>query len=331
MSEHIAIIDPDPLLSKSIQDRLHKSFPDLHFQIYSPDECLMKESGSLTADMVFYDRNALNEESLRSLLQNDSIELIPLNAEGFPPRKKNAIELSACLSRAEHNRVNAETGLHRPSYIKSAFENEPSLITAANQNNSSRILLSFTDPARRESYISGCVRNMTKDGHRLIRVDLMPGVSMRNPFRKRSDFRDHNSFSSTGISEVLLKLESTSMTPDELLHYVQLGMDGVYYFGLPDRSDDILDCRPETLLRFLKLLRKLSDRKESNFSVLIAIEGLPFHTLRILCPHSEQLHVLMPDDSFSDRSLAEWEIHKLFSMLPPSLLKFISEPQRTIT
>ncbi len=329
MSEHVAIIDPDPLLSKSIQDRLSKSFPDLHFFLYSPGECLTKDTGSLAADIVFYDRNALSEESLKLLIRDHSTEIIPLNAEGFPPRKKDAVELSAYLSRSSFHNINPGRDSYRPPLPTPSSDNDTPIVSTAGSGKCSRMLISFTDPIRREAYISGCVRNMTQNGHRIIRVDLMPGISMRNPFRKRSEFRERGAFSFTGISEVLLKLESAVLSPDELLQYVQLGIDGVYCFGLPDRSDDILDCRPETLLRLIKLLRKLSEQIDHNFSVLTVIEGLPFHTLKTLCPHSEELHVLMPDEAVSDRNLAEWEIHRLFSSLPPSMLKFVSEPQRT--
>ena len=329
MSERIAIIDPDPLFAKSIQVRLGKSFPDIVFNLYTPDECLSKESGSLSEDRILYDSTTINEEKLRFLLRDTSIEMIPLNVDGFPPRKKDAVELSACITRQDTNTIYLPRDSYPSSPQSPRQRYEPFLEKNPNIGSRTRTLLSFTDPIRRESYISGCVRSMTQSGQRLIRLDLMPGISMRNPFRKRTEFHERNSLSYTGITEVLLKLESSAMSPDDLLQYVQVGGDGVFSFGLPDRSDDILDCRTETLLRLLKIMRKLAEQKDRHFSVLTVLEGLPFHTLRSLCPISEELHVLMPDDAYSDRNLTEWEIHRLFSSLPPSMLKFVSEPQRT--
>lgn len=328
MSDRIAIIDPDIRFAKCIEERLKKTFPSIPFRIYTPEDCRNKQIVFLDENMILYDNGSIDEEFLRSQIQDSSAKFIPLLADGFPVRKKDALELEACLSSIASGSDAYNT--NRLAAIPASRDPNGDIhVIGRGNSGNSRMLVSLTDAASREAYVSSCAKSMMKTGQRLLRLDLMPGVSMKNQFRKRSEFRERSSISSTGISELLLKLESAKVTPDDLLQYVQLGIDGVYSFGIPDRSDDILDCHIDKLLHLLQLLRRLSDRKDQNFSVLVVLEGLSFHTLRSLCVVTEELHIIMPDESLSDRNLAEWEVHKLFSCLPPSMLKFISEPKRS--
>ncbi len=327
MQDRVVIIDTNPQFSDCLLHRLQRRFKDIMFQRYSPEELQSLPDGGLVRDVVLFDDRLVDPSICSRLVQGSSDRCIDLCVREYPRRMKNANEISNEIAAFFQDAPPTSSALaSQPLPLTPLFTPDAGHVQTKEVR--ATTVFSLTDPESREAYVAGCLRTLMKDNRRVIRVDLMPGIVMRNALRKRSEFRERNNIRTTGITEVLLKLESSTVAPEDLLRYVQVGTDGAYVFGLPDRSDDILDSRIDTLLKLLKLLRRLADSPEKNISVICVAEALPFHTLRAIAPLFSELHVLLPKESVGDRDLADFEIHSLFSSIGPAVTKFVCEPVR---
>ena len=331
MEGHIAIIDPDPVFARSMSQRLLHLIPRSHISVYSPEDLSRDPSIVLTEDVILYDETITDQETLhRHTGSSGSACLIPLQAQGSGSRRKmTGSELSKRVQEASAG-VSVKQDFSFPSELSkdAGFRMPPADQALCRPKGHMRILISFADRSEREKYAAGCTKALLSSGLRIIRLDLMSGISMVNPFRRKTGAREYHECTSSGISELLLQLENCKMDPDEILSFVQLGQDGCYHFGLPLRSDDILSCRPDVLIRLLHLLRRLADSPEENTAVIVVIESLPFQVLKQIWSLSHELHIIMPPQDFSNGKLYEWELTDLFSSLPPNLLKFFSESRK---
>jgi len=299
MNGHIAIIDPDPVFARSMSQRLLHLIPRTQISFYSPEDLQGDPSLVLTEDVILYDETRTDQATLfRHTGASRPPFLIPLQAQGSENRRKmTGAELSRIVNEAAEGIPAKQAGfpLHDPSEI-SGLHKPPTEQYLARPGGHMRILLSFADRSDREKYAAGCTKAMLSSGLRIIRLDLMSGISMVNPFRRKNGEKETPDAVSSGISELLLQLESVKMQPDDLLH----------------------------------LLRRIADSPEENTSVLVVIEALPFRVLRQLCSFSHELHIIMPPQGQADEKLCEWELTDLFSSLPPNLLKFFSESRKAV-
>ncbi len=339
MERHIAIIDPDPVFARSISQRLLHLIPQTQISLYSPDDLKNNAALVLTEDVILYDETRTDQETLRTHIREASPPcFIPLQSQGSEDRRKmTGAELSRKVREARPDscyipleNTARDSGFFPIPHdsVKSILLQQTTPQTQYRPQGHMRILVSFTDRSEREKYTAGCTKTLLAAGLRVIRIDLMSGISMVNPFRRKSGFADVRDSLASGISELLLQLESVKMEPHELLDFLQLGQDGCYHFGMPLRADDILCCQPGVLVRLLHLLRRLSDIPEEDTAVIVVVESLPFCTLKQICSLSHELHIIMPPQNYSDQKMCEWELTDLFSSLPPNLLKFFSESKK---
>ena len=332
MEGNIAIIDPDPVFARSMSQRLLHLIPRTHINLYAPEDLKSDPSLVLTEDVILYDETRTDQETLFKHTGTAVLPcFIPLQAQGTENRRKmTGAELSRKVQEAaERVAGKASAGPSADSSSSANFQKPPAGQDFYRPKGHMRILLSFADRLEREKYAAVCTKSLLSSGLRIIRLDLMSGISMVNPFRRKAGSKEERDTLSSGISELLLQLESVKMEPDDLLDYVQLGQDGCYHFGLPIRADDVLCCRPDVLVRLLHLLRRISDSPDENTAVIVVIEALPFRILKQLCSLSHELHIIMPPQDQSDEKMCEWELKDLFSSLPPNLLKFFSESRKT--
>lgn len=339
MERHIAIIDPDPVFARSMSQRLLHLIPSTQISLYSPEDLKGDASLILTEDVILYDETRTDQEILRRHTGTSNTPcLIPMQSQGTKDRRKmTGSELSRKVFEAGSgsNTMKFGTSLPDENFSSAAIEFTKAFVPKQPVEESYyrpkghlRILLSFADRSDRERYTASCTKSLLASGLRIIRLDLMSGISMVNPFRRKSGFMEVRDLPSSGISELLLQLENVKMEPRDLLSFVQLGQDGCYHFGLPVRSDDILCCQPDVLVRLLHLLRRLADMPDENTAVLVVVESLPFCVLKQLCSLSHELHIIMPQQDQSDQKMCEWELTDLFACLPPNLLKFFSESKK---
>lgn len=331
MEGHIAIIDPDPVFARSMSQRLLHLIPRTRISLYSPEDLMNNPSLVLTEDVILYDEILTDRETLFKHTSAAAEPcFIPLQTQGSETRRKmTGTELSLKVQDAARGITAKHTSLQAFDSSSGAhLLKPPALQDFGRHIGHMRILLSFADRSDREKYAAVCTKALLTKGLRIIRLDLMPGISMVNPFRKKAGCKESRDTLSSGISELLLKLESTKMDPSELLDYVQIGQDGCYHFGLPIRADDILCCRIEVLVRLLQLLRRITDSPDENTAVIVVIESLPFRVLKQICSLTNELHIIMPPFDQSDENMCEWELTDLFSSLPPNLLKFFSETKK---
>lgn len=362
MMERIAIVDPDVYLSRSISQRIMHLIPDSRVSLYTPDAIENDESLCLPEGIIFYDEKGTDPDLLlRHAAEASNPHLIPLHSSDTKGRRLlTGTELSRMVLEASagmRNESSARMPYESPNDMRyesraggsvyssdTAFgiderrpreKPEPGLprMSAARTIQALmepfKMLISFTDSKERERFAAREIHALQNSGYRVIRLDLMPGIRMTNPFRPQSADKGGKGAFPSGISELLLQLDGKHLEPSELLNYLQLGKDGCYHFGLPLRSDDIILCRMEVLVRLISLLRKQVETDTEKSAAIVVVDSLPFQVLKQICPLSRELHVLVPSDGISDDTLCEWELSDLFSCLPPGLKKYVSRPEGT--
>lgn len=304
----IAIVDPDLCYCKALSERLHHYLPDTRITRYSPSE-LFGKADLIPEEIILYDNKEIRPEDFTGVISATILPfLIPLRDEN----KSGDIRLNGKLLSEKILSVGEEAS---DSTTSSSVEHEQSGVL--------RLFLSLGSRVSREKYIRANTGTLVSSGHRLIRMDLMPGVSIAEPKSSGLLKRSGNQIFS-GYSDLLLRLGSPDLAPETLLDYLRPNGSGWMYFGRPSRSDDIISLDSDLLVRMVRMLRLLTDRSSPASSAIVVIEGLAFSKIRKLCPLAHEMHVIYPDDAVNDDPLINYELEQLFSAAGPKQLKFIS-------
>lgn len=333
MEHHIAIIDPDPVFAQNMSNRLLHMLPESHISRYSPLEIVSDASIMLTEDVILYDEIRMDLMTLHKHISTTKLPLmIPLTTHGTNNRRHlTATELSDKVSGISIQQVMGVKDNKIPVSPPFLFASNSDAHDNHRSRGHVRMMVSFADRVEREQYVARNMQTTASAGQRVVRLDLMPGMGITNPFPdskiKHKTGRDVHSY---GISDLLLQLETTTMAPSALLSYVQIGTDGYFHFGFPQRADDIICCQPKTLLVLLYLLRQLAENPDENTVVLVVIESFPFRVLRQLCTLAHELHIILPPLEATDAAMCDCEIHDLFSCLSPNMLTFVSSQNKVL-
>ncbi len=302
----IAIVDPDLRYCKALSERLLHYLPDTRIHRYSPCE-FFGQRDLIHEDIILYDNKNICPEAFVDVSSATVMPLlIPLRADNT----SGDIRLSGKL--ISERIISANEG--DPDSTVSSIECGPSGVL--------RLFLSLGSRIEREKYIRANTGALVSSGHRLIRMDLMPGVSIAEPKASGLIRRTGNQMLS-GYSDLLLRLGSPDPVPEILLDYLRPNGLGWMYFGRPSRSDDIITLDSEILTRLVRMLRLLTDRSSPATSAIVVIDGLAFSKIRKLCPLAHEMHVIYPDDAEVDDPLIRYEIEQLFSASGPKQLKFV--------
>lgn len=314
MSRNIAIIDPDPHFSRSLSQRLYHYLPDAKIVSYTPDS-LRSDPRNFNEDVILFDNHQTDESYLR---QHCAATILPL-----------LIPLRCCRDDGGRRIPGKEitTKIIDAQAPLSSFAPDFDSTPGTREGGRLCLFLSLGDRNEREQYIRSNTSSMRSSGCRLIRLDLMPGISMPPPQESAPGQRNGSSISS-GVSDLLLLLESASVSPSELLEYLCPDGSGWLHFGRPVRSDDIIESDPVILVRLTRLLRDLVDSASEKTSVVIAVEGLSLSRAARLCPLAHELHVILPHNISSSDTLINYELEQLFSSLSPKQLKFVSTARK---
>lgn len=311
MSKSIAIIDPDVHFSRLLSQRLKHHLPDANITAFSPDDPNLKDR-SWDEDAILFDNLRTSPDELRKCSTASFIPmLIPLRTEsgdgGF---------------RIPGNTITRKLLYSVGVSPESASDTSPAL--TLHDSGRLRIFFSLGDRNQREKYIRSNTTGLISSGHRLIRLDLMPGVSISRPHFNGRCRPAHSTSVSSGISDLLLLLESGQVDSELITEYLHPDGNGWLHFGRPIRSDDIIQTETAVLASLVRKLRDLVDTSVEKTSVCVVLEGIPFSKARQLCPLAHELHVILPEEDSSEDQLIGFELQELFSSLSPKQLKFIS-------
>lgn len=317
MTYRIAIIDPDPVLSESISLRLSKLIPSSDIRTYSLSQMCSNEEVHILEDVIIYDETATSIASIEKHVKKD----VPVSYISLLNRAKPMI----CRRTGSELAEEIQRTLHKNEMQVTPPE---SINKVPPYRNCLSMIVSFTSHAERENYLISLSQRMANTVDRKIRLNLMPGVCMpRNAMPDRKE----KHITSTGISDLLLRLEMNKMTQEELLNYLRLESDGWFSFGLPDRSDDIICCNTDILTSLLLRLRRLCDTSAEKLFVAVIIEGFPFSALKKLCVYSHELHFLFPSIVTKGDEVCDRELNELTQLLPPGIIRFISTSTRQLS
>ncbi len=304
----IAIVDPDLCYCKALAERLRHYLPETRISRYSPSD-IFEQAEMIPEEIILYDNKEIRPEAFSGVISATMLPfLIPLRAEN----ESCDIRLNGKLISEKILSVGEEAS---DSTISSMDEHDRSGVL--------RLFISLGSRISREKYIRANTGTLVSSGHRLIRMDLMPGVSIAEPKSSGLLKRTGNQVFS-GYSDLLLRLGSPDLAPEALLDYLRPNGSGWMYFGRPSRSDDIISLDSDLLVRLVRMLRLLTDRSSPASSAIVVVEGLAFSKIRKLCPLAHEMHVIYPDDAVNDDPLIRYELEQLFSAAGPKQLRFVS-------
>lgn len=308
----IAILDPDPRYSKALSERLRYYLPDAKISRYSPST-VIEAKEKIREDIILYDNKTLGPDNITTSTSAAFLPiLIPLRSEHSP----------------DDCRI---SGKHLSEKISSAKDSvsDQSLLSVPKSRKSGvlRLFLSLGSRAARETYINANTGTLLSSGDRLIRLDIMPGISVPE-VRCSSLLRRNNHQICSGYSDLLLHLGDSGLKPEILLDYLRPNGSGWLYFGRPSRSDDVISLDPNLLVRLVQLLRSLIDNATPSTSAIVVVDGLSLSKVKRICPLAHEMHVIFPEDASNDDPLIQYELEQLFSASGPKQLKFISTSSR---
>lgn len=311
MSKSIAIIDPDIHFSRLLSQRLKHHLPDANITTFSPDDLNLKDR-EWDEDAILFDNLRTNPDELRQCSSASFIPmLIPLRTESSD---------GGC-------RIPGNTITRKLLYTAGlSTENATDTDTSSTLHDSGRLRMFFSlgDRIKRENYIRSNTAGLISSGHRLIRLDLMPGVSISRPHFNVRCRPAPSTSTSSGISDLLLLLENGKIDPELIPEYLHPDGNGWLHFGRPIRSDDIIQTEAHVLASLVRMLRDLVDSAGEKTSACVVLEGIPFSKAKHLCPLAHELHVILPDDDSSEDQLIGFELQELFASLSPKQLRFVS-------
>lgn len=317
MEHRIAIIDPDPILSESISRRLAMLIPTSEICTYLPSQLANNEKICIHEDIIVYDETVTDFDVIEKHFKRDTpAKCVSLLKQKNPViRRRTGSELAMEIRKAISSDAIQTNALEASKQVL-AFRNCLCMI------------VSFTSLTERENYFVSSSIHFANTVDRKIRLDLMPGVCM--PRNNKANQKE-KLVSSTGISDLLLRLEMNKITHEDLLDYLRHESDGWFSFGPPDRSDDIICCKTDVLTDLLLLIRRLCDTSAERLYVAVVIEGFPFSSLKKLCVYPHELHFLFPSAIPEGDDVCERELNELMHFLPPGISKFITTSKRQPT
>lgn len=308
----VAIIDSDCYYSRALSERLRRYLPDARISRYSPS-VLAEHRDELSADIILYDNEEIRPEHFADITSASLVPIwIPLKEETDRGTRMNGKSISERI-------------------ISMTDESESAGFTGPDMRSQSgilRLFLSLGSRGKREQYIRSNTGALMSSGHRLIRLDIMPGISISEP--GGSLIKGRRDLIPTGLSDLLLRLNAQDLDPEILLDYLRPNGAGWLYFGRPARSDDMISGDPIALVRMVKMLRLLVDGAYPPVSAIVAVEGLPFSKVKQICPLAHEMHVIYPDDAADDDPMIRYELEQIFSASGPRQLKFISSSREAI-
>ena len=317
MKHQIALIENDQTLAAEISKRLQKIMPGSNFFLYSPESVKTKQEISFSEDVLLYNNHQISPDEL--INHQEKAILIPLyKEEKAPTLPLSSVEIKCKIITEERNDIDS------PAPVKSQTR-KPGF----RKQNYLHAFISFADPAIREKHIQIHAKNLLDQGIRVIRLNIMPGISLRplQPVSEsKSQIQERKSMQIySGISELLLRIASTEMTKEQIAGYLQMTKSGVYEFGIPQRSDDLISCPSEILQKLVQTLYQFARESVSFTNILIVIEGIPFQTLYDLCIYFDEYHIIRPRYYPEDFCYA-FEFNELEKRLSPQTLRFSYTP-----
>jgi len=312
MKYKIALVESDTYFASHLSRRLQKLIPSGNFLLYSPEVLKKDMTLSFSEDIILYNDDQTNEKEIKKHVgEKKSIPLISLYQSGRAGRHLlNGTELSEKILSALSSDISSKSGF--------MYEQK------REKENVNRVFLSFSDMNSREGYIHRHIVPLLKNGTRILRLDIMPGILM--PQYKETDETSEHIHHFTGISQLLLDVERESFRESDIPSYLQQGRDGIWRFGLPDRSDDLICCPLNILIRLLFFIRRFTEMEEEQTAFICVIESLPFQSLMDICPLFDELH-LIQETQCEDQTSYGFEFNRIFRKMPSSSLRFVYKTQ----
>lgn len=318
MKHQIALIENDQILAVKISRNLEKIMPGSNFFLYPSESVKKKKEIFFSENVLLYDNRQIDHAELQDHHQKNTI-IIPL----YTNDRNSILPLSSaeikCKIISEERIRSAPMHFFKTSNQKPTFRKQ----------NYMHAFISFTDPTIREKHIRQHVKNLLDQGIRVIRLNIMPGISMLPPqyvsTGKSISLEKKKIQTFSGISELLLRITSTEIKTAQVNDYLQMTKSGVYEFGIPQRSDDLVSCPPETLQKLIQLLYHFARESSEFTNIVIAIEGIPFQTLYDLCIYFDEYHMIRPRYYPEDFCYA-FEFNELERKLSPQTLRFSYMP-----
>lgn len=325
MSDQLVLLSSDLHLYREVARRFMSRTPGLIVSLIQPGTESFPGPVSDDKATVFWDGRTVPDLILREYITNhEGHRIIPLwekTASG--PRLRSWEELIDAIfpSPPEGPPRLRETR----EILYEAEDRTNRKFVSRTAGNSCRgegltLILSLGEYRDAVSYVVAFLSDSFRAGRRVFRLSLTSGFFPPAVSKRRNDRRTPLT---PGLSEILLKLEYSRLTPSDLLEFAQYDEENCLNFGGIARADDIVSAGRDVLFRFLTLLRRLCDDKENPTVAYVTLQGLPFSLLGGIISAASEIHILLPSEGQYDEGLKNTELNELLAGLPPSVGTYI--------
>ena len=164
-------------------------------------------------------------------------------------------------------------------------------------------------PARRKKAIDRIRQEKLELGLKVVQIDFCP------PYL--SDYSDAPTHGYS-LSDAFLRLMADDLSYEELGMFLIPRADGTLQFRPIERADDLFECKPAHIRKFVELVREWIDHASSPYFVFIQCAAIPFSFIYAVAVLCDALLLVNPDSKDSSSIAFNKELGFLLANLPGS-------------
>jgi hypothetical protein len=132
-------------------------------------------------------------------------------------------------------------------------------------------------PALRRVCVANLIKDKLENGFKIVEIDFCP------PFM--SDFITPAASGYT-LSDALLRVIADDLSHEDIGLFLTPDKDGNFHFRCVERTDDLFECSPTHVRRFIETVIKWVKHTNFTYHVIINCGGVPFsfiYTISVMC------------------------------------------------
>lgn len=180
---------------------------------------------------------------------------------------------------------------------------------SANKNKNLICVLGAACPTLRQQVTEKIKEIKLSEGFKVVQIDFCP------PY-----FSDYSSPSSVGytMSDAFLRLMADDLSFEDFGVFLVPKSDGTLQFRPVERADDLFECTPDHIRRFIELIRKWITLKNNQYYVIVQCFAIPFSFIYSIAVQCDELLLVNQENMISRKNSYNKELSHLLANLPVS-------------